>query len=802
MTDLKFAVRAITKSPIFAAITVVTLSLGIGLNTSMFSFANALMLRPLPFPDSGRLVTLHRRTPENQYGAVSYSDYAELELAGKVFGKFAAYKSTNVTLDQGGEPISLLLTSDELFDVLKINPILGRAFLKSDNLQSSDRVVLISYDFWKSHFAGARNVLGQTVRADGKTYEVVGVLPQDATDHRLFERASLFSPLGIESGNKADRTIHQLSVLGRRADNIRQGEGETIIKSIGERLARAFPHDNVNTDWWSEGLPIQTISPTGKAMLLMLLGLSGCVLAITCLNLANLLIAQTMERKRELAMRSALGASFAGLIRPLIFELAILASVGGTGAVVVANWTTSWLNTIILNSGGPALGFPMDWRVLGFASGVSAITILFAGLGPAAFVRRIDINDAIKNGTNLAAVYRGHWSLRDFLIIGQFTFALIVLAGAGLFLRGADRLTKQPHGWRSDHVLYGRLQLPAGKYSDATAIINFQRSLLDRIKKTPGVASVSVSYGLPYLGLSGADHYVVAAHEEASAGRMPLVRINGITSDYFKVTGTLLIAGREFEDTDTAKTQRVAIISAAMARAYWGDENPIGKQIASAESEPRRWIEVVGVVGNVVPIDFGQTADSFQLYQPASQDPRREMVLALRTDAINPESLAGTVRTEVEDVDANTLLSDVTTADHSIELLTSQIYLCRQLLTVFALLGLLLATLGVYGVMARDVVQRTREIGVRIALGSSVRNVVMLILNSGIRIAAIGSAIGILGGIGLGRIFESILPSMETSEFLVLSCATTLLLMAALFASLLPALRAARLDPLVALKVN
>jgi predicted permease len=802
MTDLKFAIRSLSKSPMFAVICVVTLALGIGLNTSMFSFTNALMLRPLPFPDSDRLVRLYQKTPADQYGAFSYGDYAELKRVGKEFGSFAAFQSTSMTLDGEGRTISRILASDDLFEVLKINPILGRIFRKGDDLPGNGRVTVISYDFWRSNFGGASNVVGQTVRGNGETYEVVGVLPQDATDHRLFERASLFCPLVTGSGERGDRNIHQLTVLGRRSADVTEGKGEAIIRSVGERLAREFPRENANSEWRIEGLPVQTISPTGKAMLIMLLCLSGCVLAVACFNLANLLIARTMERNRELATRSALGASLLDLIRPLVFELAILVSIGSAGALIVANWTTDWLNSVILNGGGPALGFPMDWRVLSFAIGVSALTILFFGIGPAVFVRRMDVNDVINGGARGATSHRSHWRLRNFLIIGQFAFALILLAGAGFFLRGADGLMKQSHGWSSDHVLHGELQLPTERHSNDAAIVNFQRSLIDRIEKLSGVDSVSVSYGLPYLGLRGADYYVAAGRDEASPGQRPLVRINGITPDYFKVTGTPLILGRGFNDADTAKSERVAIINDAMARANWGDENPIGKRISSAESEPREWMEVVGVVGSVSPVDFGQAAEKFQLYQPASQDPRSECVLALRTSAINPESLARAVRASVADLNPDVLLNDLTTADHSIELLTSQMYLCRQLLSAFALLGLLLATLGVYGVMARIVIQRTSEIGIRIALGASVKNVVSLVLGSGIRIAVIGSAIGFLGGVGLERIFASMLPSMETGGYMVLGGATTLLLIAALFASWLPALRATRVDPLVALKTN
>ncbi len=801
--DAGFAIRQIRRSAGFATAAILTLTLGIGLNTSMFSFVNALMLRPLPFPDSAQLLKLYRTTPDDQYGGFSGAEYTDLKREEKGFGRFAGYKVTGMTLNDDGRPVGWLRATADLFNVLGVSPILGRPFRTDEDIQGGHRVAVVSYDLWKSRFGGATDVVGQVVRGNGEAYEIIGVLPPEATDHRLFGQAGLFSPLNLGSGAaQADRKLHQLSIIGRRAALISATQGEVFIRAFGERLAGEFPRENANTAWRSEGLPLVTISPTGRAMLFMLLGLSGCVLAISCFNLANLLLARTMERNRDFAVRSALGASRLDLIRPLVLESAVLACAGGLCALFVANWTTNWLNSVILNGGGPAFGFPLDWRVLGFASGASTLTLLFFGLGPAVYVSRINTNDTLKCGARGATAGPGHRRLRSLLIIGQFAFALILLAGAGFFLRGADHLMRQPHGWRSDHVLRGNLQLPPNGYPDNAAITSFHRQLVEELRKLPGVDSASLSYGLPYLGLRGADYFLIEGPEPFAPGQRPLVMINGISPEYFKVTGTSLISGRGFGEADTGKSQKVAIINETMARTFFGGKNAIGQRIASAESEPRDWLEIVGIASDVTPIDAAQAPANFQLYQPAIQDPRRGFVLAVRTVGVTPESLAGPMRAAVAKIDPNLPLTDLMTADHSTELITAQMYLCQRLLSVFALLGLLLAALGVYGVMARLVIQRTSEIGIRLALGAHVKDVIQLILRSGVRVSVIGAALGLLGGLGLVRFFASIFPSMQTSGGLVLSGATALLLFVALFASWLPARRAAKVDPVAALRAD
>ena len=396
--DLRYAFRTLGRQPVFTLVALLTLSFGIGLNTAMFSFVNALLLRPLPFPDAQQLVRVYRTSPQNQHGGFSPADYLALREDESGFGRFAAYRQSNVTFSEPGRATQWLRVSANLFDVLGVPPALGRMFHPDEDLGAQHRVVVISHALWRDRFASAPDIVGRTLLGNDQPVQIVGVLPPAAGDHRLFGQVGIFSPLGFDDESRRGRRIardqHSRPARRERVAERRGRLHRRVRRADGRRLSQRQREDR----WRSEGLPQSATGPAGRVLLSMLLGLSGFVLLIACSNLANLLLARTIERTREFAVRAALGASRLQLIRTLVLESLILAAVGGTGALFVASSTTSWLRSVIANGGGPSFEFPMDWRVLSFALGVSLLTLFLCGIGPAVFTGRISTNETLKSG--------------------------------------------------------------------------------------------------------------------------------------------------------------------------------------------------------------------------------------------------------------------------------------------------------------------------------------------------------------------------------------------------------------------
>ena len=799
--DLRYAFRTLGRQPVFALVALLTLSFGIGLNTAMFSFLNALLLRPLPFPDASQLVRVYRTSPQNQHGGFSPADYLALREDEAGFGRFAAYRQSNVTFSEPGRATQWLRVSANLFDVLGVPPALGRMFHPDEEIGGQHRIVVISHALWRDRFASAPDIIGRTLLGNDQPYEIVGVLPPAAGDHRLFGQVGIFSPLGFDDESRRARSTHPINILGRRDAGVSPSAGDAFIASFGARMAADFPQDNEKTGWRSEGLPQSATGPAGRVLLGMLLGLSGCVLLIACSNLANLLLARTIERTREFAVRAALGASRLQLIRTLVLESLILAAVGGAGALFVASSTTSWLRSVIANGGGPSFEFPMDWRVLSFALGVSLLTLFFCGIGPALFTSRISTNETLKSGGRGTTADRRQQRVRHALIIGQFALAMTLLAGAGFFIRGAANLLTSHYGWNADQVVQGDISLPSARYPKGESITAFHRRLIERVQQLPGVTAVSVSYGLPYVGLRGDGRFVVEAPGTAGRGPEFSAKWNGITPSYFDVTGTRLVAGRRFQ------RRRHVVVSQGRDRQRddGADAVPggaaLGARIGGATETPD-WMEVVGVVADVRSIDVAQAPASFQLYQPAAQDPRHDFMVAARTAGVAGGSVSASIGAAVADLDPDLTVRALMPVTARMQEVTSQMALMQQLLMAFAVLGLLLASLGIYGAMARMVAHRTNEIGLRMALGAQVSHVVGLVFRSGGRIVAIGAGAGLLGAFGLSRLLASVLPTMETDSSLVGVAGAALLTAVAFAACYVPARRATRVNPVDALRAE
>jgi len=802
MNDLRFALRQLIKTPGFAVVAIFTLALGIGGTTAMFSFANTLLLRPLPYPQPELMAQVFRMTRESPRGSFAPADYLALRRAETRYGVLAGYRSSHRALPETEQPAEWLDASASLFAVLGIGPELGRVFTATEEIPGNDRVVVISHDLWQDRFGGDPAVVGRKIRSGQENYEIIGVLPSAATDHRLFGQAGLFSTLSFAGNTRLDRTSRSIQVLGRRQAATTEAQAAAVIGTLGSQLAADFPAENADSALRLEAVQASTTGPTGRAIVAMLLGLSTCVLLIACSNLANFQLARTIERTRDFAVRSALGASRRQMLWPLFFEALFLSTAGGAGALLVAVWTTDWLRAALAHGIGSSIDFPLDWRVVSFAVGASALTLMAVCFAPALFIFRLDHNERLKSGARGATTGRVQQRFRHALIASQFAFALTLAAGAGLFARGITKHFSADQGWDASRGVQAELRVPAAGYDADTKAAEFQRALVERLRSVPGVASASFSHALPFLGFRELDHFVAeGATAQAWSDSMGAM-INGVSPDYFSVTRSRLIAGRTFRDTDNASAPKVAIISESLARALFPADNALGRRVAVADAKDREWLEIVGVAADVSSADVAQRLIPTQLYQPSAQKFQRDGFLAVRFFATTSSADIEAIRAAVSALDASIPLRNLLPAERAMERVTSQMKICRQLLTAFAALGVLLAVIGIYGMIARLVVQRTGEIGIRMALGAQVVDVMRLVLQSGIRIAAFGVCIGLGGAFGLSLLLSKVLPTMQTNGGAIIAIAGLALLAVALAACWLPARRATMVDPMVALRAE
>jgi predicted permease len=805
MNDLRFAIKSVRRSPGFTLIAVVTLGLGIGANTSAFSILNALLLRPLPYADSRQLDRIYRTTPQSPRGGVAPADYIDLRSRPSGYREIAAYGVVDMAVSAPGEPAETargLRISPNLFATLGTAPQLGRSFRPDEAVLGNHRVLILGHRYWRNRFGGDAQIVGRTVRVDGEPHEIVGVLPAALNDWRHLGPFDLFRPLGLTEKETTDRSAGWVRLVGRRADAVTRAETDASIAGFGRRLAADFPATHAGTTWRTLPIYDSVIPDNAHGIVGMLIGLSGFVLLIACSNLANLLLARTVGRARELAVRSALGASRVRLLRPLLVESLLLAFLGGLCAIQVSLWSHDWLNGFAARESGDPLTFALDWRVLGWASFACIGTALAFGLAPALFALRLDPNTALKSGARGTTGDRGHRRFRQLLIVGQFAFAMVLLGGAGLFVRGLHEWNNRRFGWESARLVTGTMLLPTATYASEREIADFQRLVVERLEALPGVASASVSSSMPFFGLGESRKYIVAGREVPPRGQEPVAVTNGVSPHYFETVGTRVLSGRTFGEGDGLASPRVFVINEAMARGLFGGESPLGRRIARAGAEAPDWGEIVGVVADVQSVGSDRLAATYQLYQPMAQEPQPFNEIAVRTDGVAPSTVVDGIRTTMMSLDPDLPVRQLQPAVAMIARAGNYQRIIGRILSLLAVLGLGLASLGVYGVIARTVAQRTGEFGIRMALGAQARDILRLVLSSGVKLALVGSAVGLLGAFATSRLIVAAFPGIQTSSVPVLIAATVLLIAIAQVAGYLPARYASRISPTEALRAE
>ena len=803
--DLALALRSLRRAPGFTLIAIVTLGLGIGANTSMFSVLDGYLLRPTPYPHRDHLDRIFRATRQDSMGSVSPADYLDLKSQMGGYGEIAACIGWGMSLAEPGRPAesaSGLRASTNLFSILGTQPRLGRSFRPAEEIPGNHRVLIISDRYWQSRFGGDAHVIGRIVRVDGEPHEIVGVLPADFSDWRHLKWVDVFRPLALDESETRDRDSTTVELVGRRSATLTHTQAAAFIANFGRRLAADYPTAGAGITWRTVPIDDSFLEKDGLAIMAMLVGLSGFVLLIACSNLANLLLTRSMARAREFALRSALGASRTRLLRPLFAESLLLAFAGGIFAMFVARWTFDWLAVHSAGDSGVGIALTLDWHVLGWMFGACLFTALAFGVAPAFFVQRLDLNSTLKSGGRGTTGDRGHQRFRHALIVGQFALAMVLLAGAGIFVRGLHELNNNRHGWESDQLVTGTMVLPTTTYRGDKEVTHFQHLALDRLEALPGVVSASISYSMPFYGMSEPRKYVVAGREPPQRGQEPVALINGVSPHYFATVGTRMLSGRAFNGFDTLASPKVFIINEAMARGLFGHESPIGRRIAQAGGKTIEWGEIVGVVGDVRSIYAVKPAVTYQLYEPMAQEPRRFNALAVRAAGIPPSTLVNRIRTTMMALDQDLPVRKLQPAEAAIARANYQGGVLASILSALAVLGLGLASLGVYGVISRTTAQRSGEFGIRLALGAQAGDIARLVLTSGAKLALIGSAFGLLGAFGVSRLIAEYFTGMHTNSVSVLSGVTLLLIAIAQVACYLPARQASRLSPTQTLRAE
>ncbi len=805
LKDFRFAVRQLIRAPGFSLLAVVTLGLGIGANTAMFSVLNGVLLRPLPYPEPTQLDRFYRVTAQNPKGHFSAADWLDLQRAKDSYGELAAYTARDVSLAEPGQPAEMAYAARataNLLTLLGIPPQLGRNFRTTEDTPGSDRVVILSQRTWLNRFGGKPDIIGHSVRVDGAPHEVIGVMPASFNDWRHLGMIDVFVPIALTPEQGANRADTLLRIVGRRSPVRPPAEATAFAANFGARLATDFPQANAESSWRLVSLQRAAGGSGGTTIVPMLIGLSGFVLLIACSNLANLLLARTMARAREFAVRAALGASRTQLLRPLIAESLLLSLAGGTCAIFVTLWFRDWAAFRSTGENGEQVLFALDWPVFGWAFGASLVTALAFGLAPALFALRLDLNHTLKSGGRGTTGGRGPQRFRQILIVGQFALAMVLLAGAGLFIRGLYDLNHRRAGWQSDHLVTGTILLPAATYADSDQIAAFHRLALERLGALPGVAAVSFSSFTPIVDWPEIRKFLAEGQQRPPVGREPGAMVNTVSHQYFDTVGTRLLSGRTFLARDTAMAPSVFIVSQSTARGLFGEENPIGRRLGKLTGENVQWGEIVGVVGDVQPIDPEPSPVAFQIYQPMTQDPRRRSELALRSHGAIPASLVEDIRAAMADLDPDLPVRRLQPAHLTIDRVNYQLAVLRDILGAIALLGLGLASLGIYGIIARTMAQRSGEFAIRLALGASIGNLTRIVLASGVKLALVGSALGLFGAFGVARVLAAAFPGMQTNGVIVLLATTVLLVAVALIACWLPARRAGQVDAMAALRAE
>ena len=794
--DLRYAFRTLGRNPGFACVSVLALALGIGANSAIFTVVNSVLLQPLRFDKPEQLVIVRERNLKAGFPQFSLSpgNYLGYRDQNHTFSGIAAFGNQGLNLAGGGEPERLNGSRVTLnfFDVLGRKPALGRTFTAQETQVGQNHVVILSHGVWQRRFAGSRDVLGQTMKLNDELYTVVGVMPPD---FQFPGRAVIWTPLAMNLQNWQQRGGHYLGGIGRLKPGTSLAAAQADLNAIAARAEQQFPDSNSGWDTTLSSLQEAVVGRIRPA-LLTLTAAVGFVLLIACVNLANLLLSRSAARRREMGVRSSLGAGRARLIRQLLTESVLLAGLGAAAGLAIA-----WAGTRLLANLSPAIlprasEIGLDGRALGFTAAIAVLTGILFGLAPAIHMAKTDLMAALRDGGRGNAIGFRRNRLRSVLVVGEVALALVLLSGAGLLMRSFYHLQSMDPGFDPHGMLTFRTNLPAAKYKGDEAQAAFYQRALERLRSLPGVTSAGAAQIFPLAGDDYILSFVQLGKPPVPVGNQPSAAYYAATPGYFRTLRIPISRGRDFTGRDNAAAPPVAIISESMARQFYANENPLGQRIQMGNgSKPA---EIVGVAGDVRDQEL-EAKGRPAVYEPAAQVPFNAMYFGVRTSG-DVSSLIPGVRSAIRELDAELPLDGVGTVDALVATSLSQRRFAMLLMAIFAGLALVLAMVGIYGVIAYSVTQATQEIGIRMALGARRADVLAMVFSYAGALITTGLAIGAAAALATGRFLASQLFEVKPTDPGTYAAVAGVLLATALAACTIPALRAMRVDPLVALR--
>ena len=817
MKDLRYAVRALRRNPGFTAVAVLTLALGIGANTALFSVVNGVLLRPLPYTDPSRLVAIRNtwdgnNDPLTASGSISPAEYFDYLDRLQTFESFGVYAPATVSVTGDGEPEQLpaVVMTASVFPALGVAPALGRVFSESEDVPGVN-VVVLGYGLWQRRFGGARDVVGRRILLNGAAHTVVGVTPPGfrvPDQLSATNPAQLFIPIGLSRDSVRIRGSHFLSGVARLRPRLTTERGSADVAGVARRFPVEYPNDYpAKMNFAAGAVPLlDSVVGQVRPTLLVLLGAVGFVLLIACANVASLLLSRTEGRRREMAVRTALGAGKGRLMRQMLVESVVLALAGGLVGVVLATALTRLLVSLRPQNIPRLDAIGVDLRVLAFALGASTVVGVLFGLLPALQATRLDVQSMLRQGGRGVAG-GGRQGARRALVVGEVAIALVLLVGAGLMTRSFVRLLSVDPGYRVDHVLTVPIALPGSRYPENERVISFYQELSRRVASVPGVVSVGAVAGVPLVSDRGDLSMDIEGRPVAPGESKRRADWQVVTAGYFKAIGMRLIRGRGIEDTDLESTPGVVVINETLAKRYWPDDDPIGKRFKLGGGAGPGMVTVVGIVADVKQLSLAATSER-EMYLAHTQfrfwgggSILRSLSLVLRTTG-EPTALIRSVRSEVATLDSQLPLGQFRTMEEVRGESVSQPRFLMFLFSAFSVVALSIAVIGIYGVIAYSVAQRRKEIGIRIALGARPSTVAGMVVRQGMALTALGIAAGLALALLLTRFLASFLFSVTPTDPLTLGLVVAALAASALAATYIPAVRATRTDPVEVLRAD
>ena len=807
LQDLRYGARMLLKQPGFTVVAVIALALGIGANTAIFSVVNAILLRPLNYKDSDRLVQINHNYPKldlkASVSAIGYSHYRDNCGAFEAIGAGSPWA---VNLTETGDPERLqgMAVTHTFLPMLGVEPAQGRVFSADEDQPGRNRVVVLSDGLWRRRFASDPNLIGNNIRLNGEQYAIIGIMPPGFQFGREFgQPIDLYSPIAFTPEQlDTNRWRNEfLFVIARLKPNVSLETGQAEMDTIAANVRQQYFGGGDANDPSSWGLLLRSLREIVvgeiRPALLVLLAAVAFVLLIACANVANLLLARAALRHKEIAIRSALGAGRARVIRQLLTESVLLAAIGGALGLALAYWGMRALLSLNEDRIPRAHEIGIDARVLIFTAGVAMLTGVIFGLLPALHTSKTDLHGVLKEGGRSGSARR---SVRGLFVVAEVALAIVLLVGAGLLLKSFQNLQQVDPGFRADNLLTMQISLPATKYKDPQQIDAFFQRALEKVQALPGVQSAGVSTSVPLSGFNSSGSFGIEGRTVGPGEMAPWGNRWFAGATYFQTLGIPLVKGRYFDDRDIRSSTQVAIIDQTMERKFWPDEDPIGKRI-SFQRDPQGnpiWREIVGVVGHVK--QRGLEGESpVQYYLPHRQIPINGVFLVART-AVEPSSMAGTVRGTIQSVDPELPVFRVTTMEQMVADSMTQRRFSMTLLGVFAFVALVLASVGLYGVMSYSVTHRTNEIGIRMALGAKVTDVLGMVVGQGMKLSLAGVILGIVAAYALTRVMDSLLFGVSATDPLTFAAVALVLAAVSLLACFIPARRATKVDPMEALR--